>query len=919
MAVKFRQRIRRPLRRRLSAARRGAIALAAALAVALPSAAALAERIASVNVSGLSTIDEADVLRVVDLKPGEEFSLQRLDAAIAHLRKWGVFDQINVSPEMTPEGVALDIELSEATVIAAIDVEGNYPYIEEKVRKFLTLHPGDIYTPERLQEQIDRIREFYAREGYQNTEVYASEEPAQERNAIILTFRIDRGDLLRYRTIEVTGNSAVLKGRFVTALNPAHAFSERRLREALREMKEVYQKKGYPKARIHVSRKEFDFERHLVDLALEVNEGPHVELVFVGAEHIGGRSMRRAVTVMSEGSIDAYEIEASAEELRKLLVRRGYPEASVTWERGDRPDGSVEITFAIDRGPEKRIRYLSFKGRHDVSRKELSRGMRNTPMAFSHRGAYEPEAREADDEAIRRALAREGYLNPAIGDWEVGPTEQGHALSITIPIDEGVRTMVADVEVVGVEGLKLKKLVNGLNSRRGKPLNPPLLEEDLRRVLAFCSDNGYPYAKADQSWRETEDGSSAIVRYEITPGAFTTIGSVLIVGDVLTSQKAIRSAMEIREGDPFSMKKIIDSQLNIRRLGPFSYVSIETIGAEEKLPIVHLKVKIEEERPFFIDLGASYSTAHGLTGTLGFSNVNAFGWAKTNSLKLTGGRDLSRAEVSWLDPRFLGYGVEMTAAGWIQYKRQPSYAFTQMAGAFGWAKRFSRLGFYFRYELDRNYFVEGDSAAANADSLRDSTISRIALSASYDTRDNFANPTKGIFTAGAVDIFNEIKGAEANFVRFTWQGEHDIGFLRRLVLSTAMRFGRIQTIGENVSVPTNELFFLGGADTIRGFGEDSLGPVDATGKATGASTRWIFNEELRVRIWKALAAAAFFDIGSLTNTFSEIDNDTIRRSAGIGLRYNTPVGPIRADYGFKLDRKAGESVGRFHFTFGYVF
>jgi outer membrane protein insertion porin family len=243
-----------------------------------------------------------------------------------------------------------------------------------------------------------------------------------------------------------------------------------------------------------------------------------------------------------------------------------------------------------------------------------------------------------------------------------------------------------------------------------------------------------------------------------------------------------------------------------------------------------------------------------------------------------------------------------------------------VGGALAWLRRFRRFGFSFSWEFDRNSFVMGDSAAADAASLRDDTISRITLSGSFDSRDNFSDPRRGFFTLGTVDIFNEIKGNKADFFRFSWQGEHDGTFLERLTLSTSVRFARIQTIGSNVSVPTNELLYLGGEDTIRGFSEDSLGPVNAGGQAVGGRTRWVWNEELRVRLWRTLQWALFFDMGSLTNSFSQIAwSQNVRRSTGFGLRYVTPVGPLRLDYGIKLDRKTGESFGHVHFTFGYVF
>ena len=140
-----------------------------------------------------------------------------------------------------------------------------------------------------------------------------------------------------------------------------------------------------------------------------------------------------------------------------------------------------------------------------------------------------------------------------------------------------------------------------------------------------------------------------------------------------------------------------------------------------------------------------------------------------------------------------------------------------------------------------------------------------------------------------------------------------------MTFSNTLRFDRIQSIGSNISIPQRQLFTLGGDDTLRGFKEDVLGPLDATGQAAGGRLRWIYNAEFHLRLVKDLQLATFYDAGSLTDTFPEIDWNTIRHSVGVGLRYVTPVGPIRADYGVILDRKSGENFGRFHLTFGYPF
>jgi outer membrane protein insertion porin family len=894
-------------------------ALLALCAALFTPAAALAETVSSVVITGLSTLADQSVRDVITIEAGDEYAPAAVDAAVKRLTRWGVFDAVHTETVRGASGMEIRFAVHEATIVSSVDVSGNYPYVQNKVRRYLTLHPGDPFSREIIDAQVARIKEFYAREGFVGTEVDVAEEPHPSEQGVDLTFHIRRGQVLRYRSIEVRGNSAFPQGRFVTAINPYRSFSEQRLRRSLRELREFYQSEGYPKIHISVADKRIDEEAKRIDLVLDVSEGSKVAVSFEGESRVSRHSLRKALTLFSDGSIDAFELDDNAEELRKLLVDRGYPDAKVGWQRKEKEDGTILIVFAIDAGTSRRIAHLSFDGTRGVSSKDLKEGMHNRQKAFRVSGAYDPEAQKEDDAAILTAMRHKGYVDAGVGSWEISQLPEGGDLSIAIPVAQGPQTIVGAIEFPGNDAFSTKRLLEALKMKIGKPLDEPGLEEDRKRLLAFYADRGYPYAEISQSWHRDASNSNAIIRYEISQGAFTRFGSILIVGDVLTSQKAIRHAMEFKEGDPYSAKKLIESQLGIRRLGPFSYVNLELIGLDERSNIVHVKVKVEEERPFLIDLGLTYSTADRLVGTLAFTNINSFGWAKRNALKLTAGQHLSRAELSWLDPRFLGADIEMSTAGWIQYKKQPTYAYTQMGGGFGWAKRFARFGFFTRYELDRNYFVQGDSTAADADSLRDNTISRISLSANYDTRDSFSNPSKGFYTLAGVDIYNEIKGNEANFVKFTWQGEYDQGFLRRLVLSTALRADRIQAIGSDVSVPTSELLFLGGDFTVRGFAEDSLGPVDANGNATGGRTRFIINEELRVRLTRSFSVAAFFDMGTLTNTFSEIGWESFRKSAGLGLRYITPVGPIRLDYGFKLDRKDGESIGRLHFTFGYVF
>ena len=874
-----------------------------------------------VEVCGCEHKDPERVADVIPIKPGDIYTPELGARAVEFLEKWNVFDDIGYDVTRVPGGVKIVFNLTDAMIVGQVDITGNYPYIENKVRKYLTIHAGDKYSSELVDEQLERLAEFYMREGYIDSDFSVSEEPGPESNLVLLTFHIHRGRQLRYRSIKIEGNHAYPDGRFVSAINPYEHYSEKRLRKSLRKLKDLYHIRGYPRAKIRIKSKKIDLEKNRVDLVLSVSEGPYVDVKFEGNKYVSSSRLKKVITIFKEGSFDSYEIEQSVDAIVKYYKEHSYPDIKVVSERKRPKDDLVIITFSIQEGDPryvKRVRIETFEN-GDVNKGKLKEGMLTKQHSIGQPGALMEKNIEKDTETIEANLKKQGFLNARIEPWDIGLSKQGFAYDITIPIEQGQQTFVEKVVFEGNTTGDEEKMLKYLKLKPGVPFNPLMLKEDKQAVKRFYADNGHPYATVEQHTDINSAGTLGTITYTIVEGKAVTVGRVLIVGDVLTSQKAIRGAMSLKEGEPFSYRKLVESQLNIRRLGAFSSVKIETIGIEEKLDVAHLKVSVDEERPFRIDVEAGYSTRDSVIGSLLFTNINSFGWAKKTFLKLTGGKKLSRVELGWRDPRFLSSSFEMAVITWLQHRIRPSFNYVQFGGNVGFFRYFERFNIAALQEVTRNYFVEGDSVAADAESLRNNVLLRTSLSASYDARDSFSDPTKGYYAFGKVDFFNEIEGNNAHFVRFTVQTEYDFGFWKRFVFSSAGRFDHIQTIGSNVSIPTNERLFMGGADTVRGYAEDTLGPLDANGDATGGKVRWIINEELRFRLFRSFQLAGFFDAGCLTNNYSSITLNNIRTSAGVGLRYLTPVGPLRLDFGFPLDRRANESNHRVHFTFGYVF
>ena len=172
---------------------------------------------------------------------------------------------------------------------------------------------------------------------------------------------------------------------------------------------------------------------------------------------------------------------------------------------------------------------------------------------------------------------------------------------------------------------------------------------------------------------------------------------------------------------------------------------------------------------------------------------------------------------------------------------------------------------------------------------------------------------------GYINFFNEIGGANSQFVKLGLNNGLYYTFSGRFTLANEIRFDNIQTFKSNTSIPSNELLLLGGDNSMRGFNRNSLGPVNALGNPTGGRLRFIDSTELRVGLFGNFKFIVFHDMGFLTNSYGTVSSRQLRHSAGLGLDYITPVGPISAVYGFIIDRRPGEHVGRFHLQFGYTF
>jgi len=253
--------------------------------------------------------------------------------------------------------------------------------------------------------------------------------------------------------------------------------------------------------------------------------------------------------------------------------------------------------------------------------------------------------------------------------------------------------------------------------------------------------------------------------------------------------------------------------------------------------------------------------------------------------------------------------------------RETRYQLTRYTATAGIEKRLSdtlKLELYYEVSHIKTFDVQPDVVLSKEDTGT-LLISGIKPGIVYDTRDNPFDPKKGILSGISVKFTSPAFLSETDFVKLIFHGSTYHQLNKRFVLALSLRGGIAEGYRETRELPIVERFFLGGRTTVRGYEQDTLGPKGEDGNPTGGNAFLLANLELRTSLGKGIGFVTFLDGGNVWLKAKDIEPGNLKYTAGVGLRYNTPVGPIRIDYGHKLEREPGESRGEIHFSIGHAF
>jgi len=662
-----------------------------------------------------------------------------------------------------------------------------------------------------------------------------------------------------------------------------------------------------------------------IKVIYSVREKPTIIGVdFQGNKKFRDRRLREQITLTPGAIADITLINDNALKLRAFYEGEGYFLASIVPVIKKVTDAEVRVTYKIEEGERVKIREIRIEGNENISDRKIRGVMTTTERGLfsfiTSKGFYKSDAMQRDIEKIKDLYYNNGYIMAKVRDPDIQLTDDQRAMIITIYISEGEQFRVSSVNIAGNKAFTEDELRKLIKLSPNKVFSREALSKDIAAITELYSNNGYALVTISPNIIPDEETKEARVIYRIHEGDKFRIGRIEVMGNIRTRDKVIRREMRLDEGDIFNASLLRRSHERINNLQFFETVDLSPRPRLEE-NVVDVDVKVKERPTGFLSVGAGYSTVDRFIVMADITQANLFGRGQYIRLRGELGGRRTFYELSFREPWFMGKPISF---GTSIYRLTRDYgAFDRQATGFDvsfgksfWEYWAASIGY--GYEEAIIYNVRPDAPQIIREQEGKSTTSSITLSAARDTRDNFLVPRRGSRNAASV-TFAGLGGTNA-FLKGIYSSSWYFPVFDASTFHLRGRAGYATGLF-NKKLPLYERFYVGGIHTVRGLGHGEAGPMDrVTGEPLGGEKQLIFNAEYIFPIFPELRlkGIAFFDAGRSYAAGETIGSD-LRYTTGTGIRWISPMGPIRIEWGYNLDRRPGEASSRVEFTFGTFF
>jgi outer membrane protein insertion porin family len=906
------------------------------------------------------------VTQIVETAVGQPLSMAQVRESLTHLYSLGRFDDVRVDAALDNGRVVLHYDLSPIHPVAEIRFEGTgAPGIDSgELRRALTDRFGSTPPLARVAEMARLVEAALGDRGY----LRAAAEPrvdlshSPERATLVFSLRPNNRAVVG--TVEIVGTPMAppeqLRGDL--KLTAGAPYQRDVLNTRIERLLASRRKRGYYEARIVPTVTLADDDR-VANIVLTVDQGPHVRVVFAG-DPLPQAQQQAFVPIEREGSADEDLLEDSSHRIEEYFQAEGYRDASAPHSR-ESTNGELLITFTITRGPLYKVSEYDVVGNTSVSIDELA-----TRVHVAVGQPFGAGRLDADISAIEALYRQRGYASvraqPSLRIGAVDPTGVV-PVAISIAILEGRRTLIDRIGYAGNPSVDPGNLRAVTSSQAGQPYVPSQVTRDRDAIQALYQDRGYINATVAIKTEPTADESTVAVVFQVAEGPQVMVDHVLIVGNVRTRTETIERELQIKPQEPFSLSAINESQRRLASLGLFRRARITEIGHGSETTR-DLLVTVEEAPPTTIGYGAGVEGRRVVAGTdengnardqydvapralFEVSRRNLFGRNRSASLFTSVSRSVRyslteyRVLATFREPHLLNTPADAFITASLEQQHRSSFDFSRRSISANLQRRFdspySAIGTY----LLQRTRVFNQQATGNDIILIQRAFPTFLLSSFIgtlirDTRDDQVDATDGTFASATAQMAGSAIGSEFSFIKSSITGQvfHRIAGTNQVVFAGNARLGVARGftavpdpsgLAQEGPLPASERFFAGGDSTQRAFAVDQLGvrhtppqpgdTIDPDGFATGGNALVLFNGELRVPVTSAVGVVGFVDTGNVFARAADVAFEEFRTAVGAGLRYKSPLGPLRFDFGVNVNRQPGEKRTAWFVNFGQAF
>ncbi|MBZ5668772.1 MAG: BamA/TamA family outer membrane protein [Acidobacteriia bacterium] len=887
---------------------------------------------------------------------GEPLDPAKVSESLKRLYATGRFTELRAEGRPEGQGVALTFVARAQYFIGIVTAEGNPGPVEATALVTASrLRLGQPLLEEDLSAAHQHLTDLLVANGYYQSRInhQVERDPAsQEAN---LVFSVEPGPPARVSGVEFQNQAAFPPERLtkVSGWHPGMQLTAARVERGLFRLHEFYVARAHLQANINMQRRVYDAKTNTERLIVKADAGPLIRVRVQGAS-ISSSKLKNLLPFYRDGALDDQALTRSEILLEDHLQQQGYFSASVKASRVPRtePQPHIEILFRANRGPHGEFAGYGVKGNVAVPTAELTAAI-SQPV----QGLFPPAPTSSRDLVERKTAAllalyqSKGFLDarvtPAINDrFENTPGRR----FVTFEIHEGARTTVHNLAFVGIDAGTQMKLWPSLLCKPSQPYSLERAGADRDFILDYLADHGYAHATVSWHTAPLESVHQVDLELRIAPGPQERVQRIVILGNEHTRPGIIRRELMFRDGEPVSQGALLESQRQLYELGIFNQVQITPQEGPNSDTAKTVLVGVEEARRWTVGYGGGaevqrlgsnqpqgqFKASPRLSLTI--TRLNVGGRGQTLSLD---GR-LSNLEtggsLSYLIPRLLNRkDLSLRLNGLVDRSRDVlTFTADRKEASVNVEKRFSPFTLAIaRYSFRRVKALDISSKISSSEIPLLSQPARVGmLGASYinDHRDEPADATRGSYSLLDAGVSWHNFGSQANFLRFTGENStyHSLGshliFARQTQFGVETPYGALYPVTVDIgngqppqviftnAIPLPERFFMGGSESHRGFSINQAGPRDpGTGYPLGGSAFFLNSLELRLSLAQRRLGFAFFeDSGNVYSTVrkmrllkitqsSPTDFDYTAHAVGAGVRYKTPVGPIRFDVGYNLN------------------